>query len=92
MHVSTAVFVVYAVMHCTQVQCATGGGVLEQGDWTGGLARDELQVVQNICTSDAEQRHPEDAQTHKALHPASQRHHRSPMQSQQSADALLDSV
>ena len=59
---------VYAMMHCTRVQCASGGGVLQQVIWTGGLARDVLQVVENICTGDAKQRHPEDAQTHKALH------------------------
>ena len=85
-------FPVNAEMHCALLQCATIDGVLE-GVPTGGLARDILQVVQNICTSDAEQRHPEDAQTHKALHSASQHQlHTSPMQAQQVACAVLGTV
>ncbi len=85
-------FPVNAEMHFTLLQCATLEGVL-QGGSTGGLARDVLQIVQNICTSDAEQRHPEDAQTHKALHSASQHQlHTSPMQAQQLAYAVLGTV
>ena len=42
MHVPTAVLAVYAVMPCTQVQCAIDDGMLEQGKWTGGPARDVL--------------------------------------------------